>query len=135
MSFLNRLKKSFADNPESNSDSLWVYPDNEDQLSRILETSDKLVLVYKHSYCCATCLMTMRVAEKIMREYGDRLRYIFLDVIQSRDLSSHIAEMTSVMHESPQVILINNGVPVSDLSHGHIGYEILQNAINRELEE
>ncbi|MDX1591264.1 MAG: bacillithiol system redox-active protein YtxJ [Balneolaceae bacterium] len=125
------MKKSFADHPESDSDSLWVYPDNKDELSRILETSDKLVLVYKHSNRCATCLMTMRVAEKIMREFGDRLRYIFLDVIHNRDISSHVAEMTSVRHESPQVILINDGITVMDLSHGHIGYETLQNAINK----
>ena len=41
----------------------------------------------------------------------------FLDLIAHRDVSNYIAEAFSVYHESPQILLIQNGECTYETSH------------------
>ncbi len=47
----------------------------------------------------------------------------FLDLIKHRDLSNQVANHFSIYHESPQLLLIKDGVCILDLSHGQISVE------------
>jgi bacillithiol system protein YtxJ len=106
-----------------------------DAFTRVLNSSKNPVLLYKHSYRCATCLMARRTVEQLMEENAGRVEFIFIDVIQDRDLSLEIERTSSVRHESPQVILFREGVPVLDLSHGGIRYGTLKEYIENRLPE
>ncbi len=53
----------------------------------------------------------------------------YLDLILHRDVSAEIAQMFGVHHESPQVILLQNGKSMLDLSH----YDIDAQSILRPL--
>ena len=44
----------------------------------------------------------------------------FLDLLNHRDISNAIAERFNVVHESPQLLIIKNGIAVSNASHGSI---------------
>jgi bacillithiol system protein YtxJ len=44
----------------------------------------------------------------------------FLDLLNHRDISNAIAERFNVVHESPQLLVIKNGIAVSIASHGSI---------------
>ena len=44
----------------------------------------------------------------------------YLDLLNYRDISNEIAAKFQVMHESPQVLVIKNGVAVAHQSHGAI---------------
>ncbi|RYE16256.1 MAG: DUF2847 family protein [Sphingobacteriaceae bacterium] len=47
----------------------------------------------------------------------------FLDLIKYRDLSTKVAEVFNVHHESPQLLLIKNGECILDQSHSSISAE------------
>lgn len=50
----------------------------------------------------------------------------FLDLISYRSISNKIAETFGVQHESPQVLLIENGKCVYNASHMGISYDTLK---------
>ena len=55
-------------------------------------------------------------------EDGEKVVPYFLDLIAFRNLSDQIEEIFGVAHESPQVIIIRNGIAVYDNSHLGISY-------------
>jgi len=50
----------------------------------------------------------------------DNVFLYFLDLIEYRDISSEIATRFGVIHQSPQLIVINDGKAVYDDSHKSI---------------
>ena len=46
-----------------------------------------------------------------------------LDLIKHREISNEIASKFNVTHESPQVLIIKNGVCLKDLSHSDISWD------------
>ena len=46
-----------------------------------------------------------------------------LDLIKYREISNEIASKFNVTHESPQVLVIKDGVCLKDLSHSDISWE------------
>jgi thioredoxin 1 len=69
------------------------------------------VILFKHS---TTCGISAGVLREVAAVDGD----IHMIVLQThRPLSNAIAERTGVRHESPQAIVIRNGVPVYSASH------------------
>jgi bacillithiol system protein YtxJ len=48
---------------------------------------------------------------------ADEVEVYYLDLLQYRSISNEIAERFGVYHESPQLLLIQNGSCVYDASH------------------
>lgn len=44
----------------------------------------------------------------------------YLDLLSNREVSNEIAYKFQVMHESPQLLIVNNGVVTAHASHGAI---------------
>jgi bacillithiol system protein YtxJ len=44
----------------------------------------------------------------------------FLDLLSHREVSNEVAYKFQVLHESPQLIIVKNGVTVAHASHGGI---------------
>ena len=61
--------------------------------------------------------MALRTFEQ---EYQSDIPAYFVDLIQNRELSNFIAETTSILHQSPQVIAIKGGEVKYAESHYHI---------------
>jgi bacillithiol system protein YtxJ len=60
---------------------------------------------------------------------SEAVDYYYLDLIKYRPISAQIAEKFHVEHESPQILLIKNGVCTYDESHMGISMEeILEQA-------
>ncbi len=60
-------------------------------------------------------------------EDSGKIQPVLLDLIRYREISHAIALEFSVLHESPQVLLISKGQCVYDASHMDIDYhDILQ---------
>jgi bacillithiol system protein YtxJ len=59
----------------------------------------------------------------------NELKAWYLDLIAFRDVSNHLAQHFSVYHESPQVLLIQNGECVYDASHLDISVEELDEVL------
>lgn len=71
------------------------------------------VLIFKHSTRCSISSMALNRIEKAI----PALTFHLVDVIADRSISNRIAEVFSVYHESPQLLLIHQGECVYDASH------------------
>lgn len=81
-------------------------------------SSEKPVLIFKHSTRCAVSGMSLnRLERKWKDQDSDKIAPYFLDLIAHRDVSNQVASEFGVPHESPQVLVIKNGEAVYDQSH------------------
>ena len=97
----------------------WIPLEDIAQLERISTLSlQKPQLIFKHSTRCSISVMAKSRLEREAQPADVDFHY--LDLLNHRDISSAIAEKFQVHHESPQVLLIKNGVCVYDESHNAI---------------
>jgi bacillithiol system protein YtxJ len=102
-----------------------------DQLEEIKkESAEKPVLIFKHSTRCNISRATLDRLERHWneKEMGNVKAY-FLDLLTNRVLSNQLAALFNVEHESPQILLIENGRSVLDLSHFEIDYNQIKAAL------
>jgi bacillithiol system protein YtxJ len=103
----------------------WQKLESVEQLQALTEESKKnSVLIFKHSTRCNISRMALDRLEREWRpEEMKDVKTYFLDLLSYRDMSSAVAEKFSVEHQSPQVLLIENGEAVYDQSHFEIHYK------------
>jgi bacillithiol system protein YtxJ len=97
----------------------WIELTDEAQLEQIKELSKtKPQVIFKHSIRCSiSSVAKNRLDTNTPPKDVD---FYYLDLIRYRNISDKVAEMFSVYHESPQVLLIRNGECVYDESHSGI---------------
>lgn len=92
---------------------------------KIISTSHP-VLIFKHS---TRCSISASVLNRLERKWDatalGSIEAYYLDLIAYRPLSNAIAEIFGVHHESPQVLLIQDGECVYDASHYDISFDDL----------
>lgn len=124
MSFFDKIFSS--DNNEVNSNVNWIPLTDISQLDEIVENSkDKTIGIFKHSIRCSISRFALKQFES---EYNleDKVDLYFLDLLNYREVSNEIAIRFQVEHQSPQLILIKNGVAVYNASHSEIQAEVLE---------
>ncbi|MBB6282670.1 MULTISPECIES: bacillithiol system redox-active protein YtxJ [Geobacillus] len=94
-----------------------------EQFDRIMQETRRFLFV-KHSLTCPISQAAFRECEKFAADHPELAVYC-LYVQEARPLSNYIAELTGVKHESPQVLLFENGQVVWHASHWKITYEAL----------
>lgn len=82
--------------------------------------NDALVLFFKHSTRCPVSGMALRMFERDYSVESSNATAYFLDLIAYRSLSNRMATELGVEHESPQLIVVKNGVVVHTASHSMI---------------
>ncbi|SNB42385.1 conserved hypothetical protein [Flavobacterium psychrophilum] len=90
------------------------------QLNEIKDLShEKTVVIFKHSTRCSVSRMVLKQFEN---EYKleNKLALYFLDLLVHRDISNEIANSFGIVHQSPQLIVIQKGVAVYNVSHESI---------------
>lgn len=87
-------------------------------------------IVYKHSPACGTSAMALDEVKAYIDGGGPIPVYV-VDVVANRELSQTIARRLNVMHQSPQVILLEKGVPTWKTSHWEISAHALAMAGGR----
>jgi bacillithiol system protein YtxJ len=88
-----------------------------------------LALVYKHSPICPTSTLAYEEIRSLRLLQTEVPMYL-VDVIHSRPLSRYIAERVGVVHQSPQAIILQAGVPAWHGSH----FELRADEMSRRLE-
>lgn len=90
------------------------------------ESAQQPILIYKHS---TTCSISRATLDRLERNWKDEemknLKTYLLDLHSYRSISNEIADTFEVTHESPQVLVIKNGVVVYHNSHFGIDYKSL----------
>lgn len=115
--------KIFGGSGEAKEEKLlpWIPLNAVQQLDLIKEkSSTKTQLIFKHSTRCGISSMVMK---QFVSAYGftekDADLY-YLDLLNFREVSNEVGYKFQVMHQSPQLLVIKNGVVVGHESHGAI---------------
>ena len=98
----------------------WQPLTNISQLDIIAEKSKtKTQLVFKHSTRCGISSMVMKQFVSAY-DVDSNADLYYLDLLSYRDVSNEVGYKFQVMHQSPQLLVIKNGVVVVHTSHGAI---------------
>ncbi len=100
----------------------WIDLTEEEQLNDInLLSKEQPVVIFKHSTRCSISSMAKNRLDKA--EAPANTAFYYLDLLKYRPISNKVAEVYSVHHESPQVLLIKNGECVYEETHNGIRME------------
>ena len=96
---------------------------------RLIQSSSfsRCQVVFKHSTRCSISSMAKARIEKYLLPEDE---FYLLDLLNHRDLSNAIAQDLQVTHESPQVLVIKDGVCVYHASHNGIQYDEVKRVIS-----
>jgi bacillithiol system protein YtxJ len=103
----------------------WQALTDVSQLNEIETLSQtKTQVIFKHSTRCGISSMVMNQFVS-MYDLDSNLDLHYLDLLNYRDVSNEVGYKFQVMHQSPQLLIIKNGVTVAHASHGAINEIIL----------
>ncbi|TYB77341.1 bacillithiol system redox-active protein YtxJ [Bizionia gelidisalsuginis] len=120
MGFINKL---FGGSSEPKEEKVlpWLLLTSESQLETIEERSKtKTQVVFKHSTRCGISSMAMNQFVSNYELTAEDLDLYYLDLLNFKSVSNEVGYKFQVLHESPQLLVIKNGVVVAHESHGAI---------------
>lgn len=103
----------------------WIPLSNECQLDEIVTNSKTIPqVIFKHSTRCSISSMAKNRLDR--KEAPDGINFYLLDLIRYRNISNKIAQDFAVTHQSPQVLVIENGKCVYNESHSGISFDEIE---------
>lgn len=128
MGFFRAMKKAFT-NDKTKHEKWNVLFEEQEVPGLMLASEQRPQLIYKHSFTCGICHMALESIESSFKELEKQADMHFVDVKEARPVSDLFAEELDVRHESPQVIIIRDGVAVWDESHHAIKGDMVLEAV------
>lgn len=106
----------------------WIPINTEDDVQALAAASHQQPqVIYKHSNRCGISSM---VLNRLQREDPpEEAAFHFLDLIPNRGVSNYVSRHFNVHHESPQVLIIKNGVCVYNESHNGISMDEIASVV------
>ncbi len=109
----------------------WHPLTSTEQLDEIIaESKETPVIIFKHS---TSCSISATAKSRIERQWGsaglDHVKTYFLDLIRYRPVSQEVADVLQVQHQSPQILLVQDGICTYDASHMSIGVDALKKKV------
>jgi bacillithiol system protein YtxJ len=121
------LNNMFGGNSEKESKSEkksflnWLPLTSLEQLETIQkESNTEAILIFKHSTRCGISNMVIKQFEKLFTAEHSNLKVYYLDLLNYRNISDEVGHKFQIMHQSPQLIVVRNGVSIHDASHNDI---------------
>ena len=117
------INKLFGGSAEPNEEKVlpWIPLSELSQLDTITEKSaTKTQVVFKHSTRCGISRMVMNQFVEAYNLTENDLDLYYLDLLNYREVSNEVGYKFQVIHQSPQLLVIKNGVVVAHDSHGAI---------------
>jgi bacillithiol system protein YtxJ len=119
MGLFNKLFSSSSE-PKEEKILPWIALTSVAELNDIeAKSKTKTQVIFKHSTSCGISRMAMN---QFVDAYNleTNLDLYYLDLLNYRDVSNETGYKFQVMHQSPQLLIIKNGVVVAHASHGAI---------------
>ena len=116
------FNKMFGGSSEPKEEKVlpWKALNTTAQLDSIAKQSKtKTQLIFKHSTRCGISRMVMNQFVSAYDVDANADLY-YLDLLSYRDVSNEVGYKFQVMHQSPQLLVVKNGVVVAHASHGGI---------------
>ncbi len=99
-----------------------------DQFSDLLSQSQEgPVVIFKHSTTCPISAAAYNEMEQFAGEV------VLVEVQRARELSREIERQTGIRHESPQVLVLENGKVVWNASHFKVKARAVEEALKSHL--
>jgi bacillithiol system protein YtxJ len=119
MSFFNAI---FGNSETENElKKFWSNIKSESDLEEAIKKSfEKKIVIFKHSTRCYISKTVLRNFEKEIEDTDKDIVFYYLDLLVYRNLSNKIAEDLDIEHQSPQLIVLENGKVVRNASHHSI---------------
>jgi len=96
----------------------WITLTTPEEVRQIAEQSrQRPQIIFKHSTRCSISDMAKARLERGINDLAVLADVHYLDLIRYRETSNFIAEFLGVKHESPQVLVIQNGECILEQSH------------------
>lgn len=120
MSFLDKIFGGKQEQGETKS--FWKTIKSEEDLEKAIKQSyENRVAIFKHSTSCFISKTVLKNFEKEIENSDEQnVNFYFLDLLAFRPISNKIAEDFGIRHESPQLIVFENGEPINNASHQDI---------------
>ena len=118
------LKNIFRDKTSKEVEKtylIWTPLISVEEINTIKEISKNYsILIFKHSTRCGISRMVIKQFESLFNDQNKQLKVYYLDLLNFREVSSKLSEVFQVVHQSPQLLVIKNGISVYDESHSEI---------------
>lgn len=102
-----------------------------EQLDAVVERSKtQTVVLFKHSPTCGTSAYAYEEVDAALAETPMPAEFYLINVLRSRDVSREIASRFGIRHESPQMLVIRDGVVKWAKSHHSITPEAVATAVS-----
>ena len=99
----------------------WTQITSDKQLVTAFEESnEKPVLFFKHSTRCSISSMALSRFEQNAEQLNEICALYFIDLLEFRQVSNKLEEISNVMHQSPQVIVVKNREVIYTETHSSI---------------
>ncbi|MBM7419989.1 MULTISPECIES: bacillithiol system redox-active protein YtxJ [Chryseobacterium] len=120
MSFLDKIFGGKQEQGETKS--FWKTIKSEEDLEKAIKQSyENRVAIFKHSTSCFISKTVLKNFEKEIENSDEQnVSFYFLDLLAFRPISNKIAEDFGIRHESPQLIVFENGKAINNASHQDI---------------
>jgi bacillithiol system protein YtxJ len=97
----------------------WIHLIAEDQLQKIIvKSQEKPQVIFKYSSCCHFSEIVLQRLQKNC--CPGEIDFHFLDLTNYNHISEKVSEVFGVPHQSPQILVINEGHCVFHESHPEI---------------
>ena len=104
----------------------WIPLQNSHQIEEIITNSFTIpAVIFKHSTRCIVSKMALKNFENNFN-LENKIQPYFLDLLEYRTISNEVATRFNIQHQSPQIIVIKNGVAVYVTSHEDIDVLFLE---------
>ncbi len=108
----------------------WVNLESLNQLDDLNKLSDsKPILFFKHSTRCSISSTALSRLERQATNSTGEVMFVYLDLLNHRDISNKLSELYNVEHQSPQALLVKNQKCIINQSHLEINLADLLNSI------
>ncbi|WP_419870871.1 bacillithiol system redox-active protein YtxJ [Chryseobacterium sp. CT-SW4] len=120
MSFLDKIFGGKLNEPRHAS--FWTEIRTVEDLEKAINDSHtRRIVIFKHSTSCFISKTVLRNFEREITEASDiQTDFYYLDLLAHRSISNKISELFQIRHESPQLIVIENGKVIHHASHQNI---------------
>jgi bacillithiol system protein YtxJ len=119
MSFFDKIFGGKEETKEQKS--FWKKIESEEDLQKAIDHSfQNRIAIFKHSTSCFISKTVLRNFEKEIESLDQKVELYYLDLLAHRAISNKIANDLGVTHQSPQLIVIENGKAINNASHQDI---------------
>jgi bacillithiol system protein YtxJ len=104
----------------------WNELNNISQLDEInTAPKNEKIMIFKHSTRCSISSSALNRIERNWNNDTVKIKPYYLDLIAHRDISNKIIQQWNIEHQSPQILVIENGICTYNNSHMGIDYNEL----------